>query len=150
MCYVNNNLSKFVTKKNVGGSFAFEAYNSKEYTDGILFSINQDGQYKVNHVLGNKWGKAAVLATKDDIGNIATHSVSKVSGTTSNTKGGTITLKYPEGYTLSNCVVMAYKVEGVVNGFENRIQLIQNSSGINVYTNHDSLVSKPITLWLYL
>ena len=60
-----NNLSKFVTK-NVGGSFTFEAYNSKEYTDGISFAINQDGQYKVNHVLDNKWGKVAVLATKDD------------------------------------------------------------------------------------
>ena len=63
----NNNLSKFVTKKNVGGSFTFEAYNSKEYTDGISFAINQDGQYKVNHVLDNKWGKVAVLATKDDL-----------------------------------------------------------------------------------
>ena len=56
-----------MTKKNVGGSFTFEAYNSKEYTDGISFSINQDGQYKVNHVLDNKWGKVAVLATKDDL-----------------------------------------------------------------------------------
>ena len=63
----NNNLSKFVTKKNVGGSFTFEAYNSKEYTDGISFAINQDGQYKVNHVLDNKWGNAAVLVTKDDL-----------------------------------------------------------------------------------
>ena len=69
MCYVNNNLSKFVTKKNVGGSFTFEAYNSKEYTDGISFSINQDGQYKVNHVLDNKWENAAVLVTKDDLNN---------------------------------------------------------------------------------
>lgn len=57
-----------MTKKNVGGSFTFEAYNSKEYTDGISFSINQDGQYKVNHVLDNKWENAAVLATKDDLG----------------------------------------------------------------------------------
>lgn len=66
---LNNNLSKFVTKKNVGGSFTFEAYNSKEYTDGISFSINQDGQYKVNHVLDNKWENAAVLVTKDDLNN---------------------------------------------------------------------------------
>ena len=56
-----------MTKKNVGGSFTFEAYNSKEYTDGISFAINQDGQYKVAHVLDNKWGKVAVLATKDDL-----------------------------------------------------------------------------------
>lgn len=67
-----------MTKKNVGGSFTFEAYNSKEYTDGISFSINQDGQYKVAHVLDNKWGKVAVLATKDDLPNIFTN---KVTGT---------------------------------------------------------------------
>lgn len=73
----NNNLSKFVTKKNVGGSFTFEAYNSKEYTDGISFSINQDGQYKVNHVSDNKWGKVAVLATKDDLGVFLTASGTK-------------------------------------------------------------------------
>lgn len=70
-------MSKFVTKKNVGGSFTFEAYNSKEYTDGISFAINQDGQYKVNHVLDNKWGKVAVLATKDDLGVFLTASGTK-------------------------------------------------------------------------
>lgn len=124
--------------------------NYGDSKDGAIFAIDGDGKSYTAFRNNGTWHVGNCLSTKDDIGNIATHSVSKVSGTTSNTKGGTITLKYPEGYTLSNCVVMAYKVEGVVNGFENRIQLIQNSSGINVYTNHDSLVSKPITLWLYL
>lgn len=89
------------------------------------------------------------VATKDDLGSIATHSVALIKGTTSNTKGGTVTLKYPAGYTLNNCVVMAYNAEGVVNGFENRIQLTQNSAGVSVYTNHDALVSKSISIWLY-
>lgn len=114
----------------------------QEYTDVY-------GKHASRSFNNGAWTNWVTTATKDDLGSIATHSVALIKGTTSNIKGGTVTLKYPAGYTLNNCVVMAYNAEGVVNGFENRIQLTQNSAGVSVYTNHDALVSKSISIWLY-
>ena len=75
----------------------------------------------------------------DNLGNISSHNVERVIGKTSTTLGGYVTLEYPNGFDVNNCIIMGFKLwngsQYVSNGFENRLQLNLTSNGIYVYTN---------------
>lgn len=90
----------------------------------------------------------------NSMGNIVSHSVAKASGTTANVAGGNALLPYPTGFNADNSMVIGYKVEiashtYVSNGFADRIQIVLQEGGVNIYTNHSSMISKPVSVWLY-
>lgn len=98
--------------------------------------------------------KNQISQINSNLGSIASHNIVRVSSSTPSAKGQSVIIAYPDGFSMDNCTLMSYKVltssdDFVVNGFSDRIQIILNRNGIYVYINHDSMVNKHISIWLY-